>query len=197
MFALNRIDVLENCEALTNLVVPDTVLRYLNRKSIQSFHGLRNTMEMASGGSGRYEADDDEANSRKFHYMYNENFVETYLDEERDALAKEVLSGRGLDDKLRVKCALVLSFYLKHFMGMTKENKVLLITSDSASKRCYLDIINSKLMQKHLGKQAAEVAPSAVVTLNEFVQMHRTVHPELANFEGFLDEAMSDMDFMS
>ena len=146
VFALNRIDVLENCEALTNLVVPDTVLRYLNRKSIQAFHGLRNTMEMASGGSGRVDADDEEAVGRRFHYMYNENFVETYLDEERDKLALKVLEGRGLDDKLRVKCALVLSFYLKHFLGMTKENKVLLITSDSASKRAYLDILQSDLM---------------------------------------------------
>ena len=36
-----------------------------------------------------------------------------------------------------------------------------------------------------------------MVTLNEFVQMHRAEFPDLANFEGFLDEAMSDVDFMS
>jgi hypothetical protein len=40
--ALNQIDLLENCEILSNLVVPDSVLKYLNRKNIQSFHALRN-----------------------------------------------------------------------------------------------------------------------------------------------------------
>ena len=34
VLANSRIDMLENCEALTNLVIPDTVLRYLNRKNI-------------------------------------------------------------------------------------------------------------------------------------------------------------------
>ena len=46
IFALNQIDILENCNILSNLVIPDTVLRYLNRKNIQAFHGLRNTMEL-------------------------------------------------------------------------------------------------------------------------------------------------------
>lgn len=34
IFALNQIDILENCNILSNLVIPDTVLRYLNRKNI-------------------------------------------------------------------------------------------------------------------------------------------------------------------
>jgi len=41
LFALNQIDTIENCGTISNVIVPDTVLRYLNRKNIQSFHGLR------------------------------------------------------------------------------------------------------------------------------------------------------------
>ena len=44
-FALDQIDILENCDILCNLVVPDTVLRHLFRKNVQVFHGLRNTLE--------------------------------------------------------------------------------------------------------------------------------------------------------
>lgn len=44
-FALDQIDILENCDILSNLVIPDTVLRHLNRKNVQAFHGLRNTLE--------------------------------------------------------------------------------------------------------------------------------------------------------
>ena len=75
----NRIDVIENCEALTNIVVPDTVLRYLSRKNIQAFHGLRNTIETSNST--------DESTGRLFYYLYNENFSETYLDEDRDTNA--------------------------------------------------------------------------------------------------------------
>lgn len=77
LLALNRTEVLENCDALSNLVIPDTVLRYLQRKNIQAFHGIRNTMEMA-------HSTDEEASGRAFYYLYNENFAETYLDEARD-----------------------------------------------------------------------------------------------------------------
>ena len=31
-FALNQFDFIENCQALSNFVLPDTVLRYLNKK---------------------------------------------------------------------------------------------------------------------------------------------------------------------
>lgn len=31
-FALNQFDFIENCEGLSNFVLPDTVLKYLNRK---------------------------------------------------------------------------------------------------------------------------------------------------------------------
>jgi hypothetical protein len=74
LLALNRTEVLENCDALSNLVIPDTVLRYLNRKNIQAFHGIRNTMEMA-------HTNEEVKSGRSFYYFYNENFAETYLDE--------------------------------------------------------------------------------------------------------------------
>lgn len=45
LFALNQYDFIENCDALSNFVLPDTVLRYLNRKNIQSFHGMKNLIE--------------------------------------------------------------------------------------------------------------------------------------------------------
>jgi hypothetical protein len=34
LFALNQIDLIENCDSLKNVVVADTVLRYLNQKNI-------------------------------------------------------------------------------------------------------------------------------------------------------------------
>lgn len=45
LFTLNQYDFIENCEALSNFVLPDTVLRYINRKNIQSFHGMKNLIE--------------------------------------------------------------------------------------------------------------------------------------------------------
>lgn len=86
---------------------------------------------------------------------------------------------------------------MKHFHGMTKDNKVFLLTADSASKRAYLDILQSEFLTKHLDVVSREAAASAVLTLNEYVAKYSTVRPELANYEGFLDEAMSDVDFMS
>ena len=31
-FALNQIDMLENCDVLSNVVLPDSVLKYLNKQ---------------------------------------------------------------------------------------------------------------------------------------------------------------------
>ena len=84
LFALNQIDIIENCDTLTNIVVPDTVLKNLNRKSIMTFHGLRNTLEL---------------NYRQFYYFYNENFKETFVDE-NSAEVKKIMHGKGLDWKL-------------------------------------------------------------------------------------------------
>lgn len=84
LFALNQIDFIENCDTLTNVIVPDTVLRQLHRKNIQTFHGLRNTLEL---------------NSRQFYYFYNENFRDTFVDDSK-ADVKKILDGKGLDWKL-------------------------------------------------------------------------------------------------
>lgn len=143
LFALNQIDTIENCSAISNIVVPDTVLRYLNRKNIQSFHGLRNTMDAQEG--------------RCFYYFYNENFQETHLDEE-SAVAKMALAGKGLDDKIRYKVALVLKYYLQHLEGLLEsgEESVFILTDCHQSKRAYQDILASDLIQiARPGKQPA------------------------------------------
>ena len=80
---------------------------------------------------------------------------------------------------------------------MTEGNKIFLLTNDSASKRAYLDILQSEYLAKHLGVVSRELAARAILTLNEHVSKYAKIRPELANYEGFLDEAMSDADFMS
>lgn len=83
---------------------------------------------------------DEEASQRRFFYLYNENFTETYLEEERDPQVKELLAGKGLDDKLRVKMSLVLIFYLKRLQGLT-DPKAFLLTTDAVSKKRYLELL--------------------------------------------------------
>lgn len=185
LFALNQIDTIENCSTMSNVVVPDTVLRYLNRKNIQSFHGLRNTMD---GQEGRY-----------FHYFYNENCQETYLDE-GSAAARLELTGKGLDDKLRYKVALVLKFYLRRLEGLaeTEEDSVFILTDSQQSKRAYLDVLASDLIGLKENERAR--AAQQVLTLNEYIQKNKTEFPELINFAGFMgdDEVVrSDVDFLS
>ena len=143
LFALNQIDTIENCSAISNVVVPDTVLRYLNRKNIQSFHGLRNTMDAQEG--------------RCFYYFYNENFQETHLDE-GSAVVKKELDGKGLDDKIRYKVALVLKYYIEHLANLLKDaNSVFILTDSQESKRAYQDILSSELLQvTQPGKQAGK-----------------------------------------
>ena len=102
----------------------------------------------------------------------------------------------GLDDKLRVKMALVLSYYMKHFKGLA-DGRIHLLTADSASKKLYHEILDSPLLKAHLAPVDVSSAKAQVMSLNEYVQMYRKEKPELANFEGFLDEAQSDVDFMS
>lgn len=112
LVALNKIDLLENCEILSNLVVCDTLLKFLNRKNIQSFHALRNTLEQIG---------------RNFYYLYNENFAETLVDEE-DPETKKELRGRGLDFKLQLKVLKAFQFYSEHLRGLTEGEKVYLLT---------------------------------------------------------------------
>lgn len=57
-FAQNQIDFIENCSHLKNVVVPDSVLKQMNKVNIQGFHSMRNVIER-----------DD----RQFYYFYNEN----------------------------------------------------------------------------------------------------------------------------
>jgi len=65
-FALNQIDLIENCDVLSNVVVIDSVLKHLNKINIQAFHGLRNVAELED---------------RQFYYFYNENCIETASEE--------------------------------------------------------------------------------------------------------------------
>lgn len=44
-FALDQIDLIENCDVLSNLVIVDSVLKHMNKQNIQAFYGLRNTIE--------------------------------------------------------------------------------------------------------------------------------------------------------
>lgn len=185
LFALNQIDTIENCSTMSNIVVPDTVLRYLNRKNIQSFHGLRNTID---GQEGRY-----------FHYFYNENCQETYLDESSE-VARAELTGKGLDDKLRYKVALVLRFYMRHLEGLGENpgESVFILTDSQQSKKAYLDVLASDLVG--LKQEERSRVAQLVLTLNEYIQKNKKEFPELINFAGFMgdDEVVrSDVDFLS
>lgn len=85
-FALNQIDLIENCDVLSNVVVADSVLKHLNKMNIQAFHGLRNVSEQED---------------RRMYYFYNENFAETDISENK-------LRGQGLDAKLTSKVFKIL-----------------------------------------------------------------------------------------
>jgi len=112
LFTLNQFDFIENCEALSNFVLPDTVLRYLNRKNIQSFHGMKNLIEQEQ---------------RQIYYFYNENFKETHVKDTQYA-------GKGLDYKLKRKMAVAYDWYFQHLQGLTKGNKVYLLTDSLKAK---------------------------------------------------------------
>jgi len=185
LFALNQIDTIENCGTISNVIVPDTVLRYLNRKNIQSFHGLRNTMDGQEG--------------RQFYYFYNENFQDTHLDED-DAGVRKELSGKGLDDKLRYKVGLILKYYLSHLQGLaeSEDDDVFILTDSQQSKRAYLDVLASDVIG--LKAEQKDKAAKYVLTLNEYIQMNKSEFPELINFAGFMGDdevAHSDVDFLS
>lgn len=88
-------------------MLPDTVLKYLNRKNIQSFHGMKNLLEQEQ---------------RKIYYFYNENFTQTFIKNDNQS------QGKGLDHKLKRKIAQVFSWYYSHLSGLTAGNKVFLLT---------------------------------------------------------------------
>lgn len=118
-FALNQIDLIENCDVLSNVVVPDSVLKHLNKMNIQAFHGMRNVSEQED---------------RRFYYFYNENFAETDTPESD-------LRGLGLDAKLTTKVFSVFQFFRKHLQGLTDVNKVFLLTSNATTKQAYRRLV--------------------------------------------------------
>ena len=89
----------------------------------------------------------DAQEGRCFYYFYNENFQETHLDEQ-SAAARKILAGKGLDDKIRYKVALVLKYYLQHLEGLLSndEESVFILTDCHQSKRAYQDILASELV---------------------------------------------------
>jgi hypothetical protein len=111
-FALNQIDMIENCDVLSNVVVLDSVLKHMNKVNIQGFHGLRNVLEQED---------------RRFYYFYNENCADTHQPESE-------LEGLGIDAKLTNKVFSVFTWYIKLLQGLTSTNKVYLLTSNSVTK---------------------------------------------------------------
>ena len=87
-FALDQIDFLENYDALARLVVPDTVLKYLNKKHLQSYFSLKALI--------------DRDDQRQLYYLYNENFEKTYVDKKSESNSISLL---------RKQTAKVLYFY--------------------------------------------------------------------------------------
>ena len=92
---MEQIDLIENCDVLSNVVVCDSILRHLNRVNIQAFHGLRNISELED---------------RRFYCYYNENSAETTSEHDL-----QESKGLGLDAKLTKKVFNVLKWYHKHF----------------------------------------------------------------------------------
>jgi hypothetical protein len=113
--------MLENCDVLSNIVLPDSVLKHLNKTNIQAFHGLRNVAEQED---------------RRFYYFYNENFIETAIKDE-----KRVFAGLGLDAKLSRKVLQVFNWYQQHLAPVTSMNKVYLLTTDAAAKATYKKLL--------------------------------------------------------
>ena len=71
---------------------------------------------------------------------------------------KKELDGKGLDDKIRYKVALVLKYYIEHLANLLKDaNSVFILTDSQESKRAYQDILSSELLQvTQPGKQAGQ-----------------------------------------
>ena len=158
-FALDQIDLIENCDVLKNVVVCDSVLKHLNKINIQAFHGLRNVIEFED---------------RRFYYFYNENHSETASKE-----LEKKLAGMGLDAKLTNRVFQVFLWYQKLFSGLTDGNKIYLITSNAATKKSYDTLLANHGLNMNLNDR--------VIDANEFVLQHQGDFPELENFLGFED----------
>ena len=90
------------------------------------------------------------------------------MDEEGEE-ARQALTGKGLDDKLRYKVALVLKFYLRHLEELAEslEDNVFILTDSQQSKRAYLEVLATDLVGLKENEKAK--AASFVLTLNEYI----------------------------
>lgn len=114
--------------------------------------------------------------------MYNENFDETFVDDQNDPETKAVLEGKGLDWKLHYKMTKVFDYYIKHFQGMTNEEHcVYLLTDCSQTKHIYKQLFKQKYTKEFISKQ--------VIDLNDYIRMNQESYPELINFVGFVNDA--------
>lgn len=94
------------------------------------------------------------------YYHYNENFKETFVDDQDPKL-----KNKGLDFKLKYKVSKVFEFYFKHFQGLTNdENKIHILTSNANTKKAYSEILSEFLPQEEIQKH--------VLDLNEFCQQN-------------------------
>lgn len=109
-----------------------------------------------------------EQDARLIYYFYNDNFAETFLEDEK-------LRGKGMDLKLKSKIAKVFQWYCEHLQGIARENSVVLLTDSARSKQVYAKMVKNEL---HTG----------IMTMEEFILFNQEEHPELLNFMGFADE---------
>ena len=75
-----------------------------------------------------------EQDQRQIYYFYNENFQETFVKD-------SVLTGKGLDFKLKSKIASAYQWYFDHLAGLTDSNKVYLLTDSLKSKQDYMRLV--------------------------------------------------------
>ena len=116
------------------------------------------------------------------YYHYNENFKETFVDDNDSRL-----KNKGLDYKLKFKISKVFEFYFKHFQGSTvQENSIYILTSNSQTKKAYFDILGEFLPRDKI--------QNYVLDLNEYIALHQDDFPELVNFIGFDEENEGDED---
>ena len=98
-----------------------------------------------------------EQENRRFFYFYNENFKDTYVDEDQ-------LAGKGLDTKQSMKVYQAYEWYASHFTGLAdavgrKTPVVYLLTSNTEAKQLYQ-------------KLATQDLAHGIIDMHEFVTAH-------------------------
>lgn len=83
---------------------------------------------------------------------------------------QDELKGKGLDEKLRYKISLIFKYYYLHFKGLTDENKVYLITDNHQSKKEYIEIFKSVILD--FKKEKCDIS-KYILTLNEYIEMNK------------------------